>query len=534
MITRPAAPRSGGAAALHRRDLIALLLLAGLAAAFCLYRLGARSIWLDEAVALRIAAERFAALVSDGGNMAAYYLFLKGWLQLGQSEWIARLPSAIFSAAAVAFLYLLALRLFSGRAAFIAALLLALNSSVVRYGQEARGYALELMLVTSAWLVLSVALGRRRMRWFLLWGLLSALAVATHVLAIFVLAAQLASLLLLPPRNLERRGILAGVGVALAGAAPILVVAARAGTTQIDWIPPASLQAFRQVLLFLAGYNFEPSPHLVLRLLNFVVLAACVAGWTAGGWIWWRTLRRTGRSPEVWAHGLPVAWLFVPLLAATVVSVAFHSLLAPRYFIALVPASCLLVAVAVSRLPRALAPAAVALLVAFGVAGVVRSYGTGNWGWREAATHLLSSARPGDGVVVLPAYQRLPLDYYVEHTRNQFSFDYLSPKQQAWMPPKGSTFRVVEAFYAPSSPAQAAAAAGKTARFWLVSSDFTRWDGSGQVVESWADAGAFFRALGPEFRVRSGSAFDRVGVLLLERVGPSASGPRPQVNFRQP
>jgi len=491
--------------------------LLALAAALCLYRLGARSIWLDEAAALRIAqVPHFKALLSDGGNMAAYYLFLKGWLVFGHTGWIARLPSVIFSVVAAGLFFLLARRLFGLRVAATATLLLAINSSYVRYAQESRSYALELMLVVAAWLVLALGLESRKLRWFLLWGLLDALAVATHLFAVFFLPAQLASLLLLPKGSVPMKRILSGLGVLLAGAAPILFIAVRNGGAHIGWIPPLSIATFRQAILFLGGANFEPTSHKALYLISLVVLVAGAAGLAMGGWGAVRSLRIHGRSLRAWCWGMPVFWLIVPLAGATAVSVV-RPLMVPRYFLALLPAGSLLMAIALCRLRRpAYVCAASVLLAALGLSGVARSYGAGEWGWRQATKHLAAEASPGDDVVVLPSYQRLPFDYSLRSGRGSPDLNYISPSQAPWRIPDPTVFGFVEAFYRPSSPAEAANRAAGRSRFWLITTDFTRWDASGRVVEARADSGAFFRRLGPGFKVASGHGYGRVAVLLIK------------------
>jgi mannosyltransferase len=499
------------------RDWAVLAALGALVAGLCLHHLDARSIWLDEAVGMRIArTPQWGALVSDGGNMAAYYLFLKGWLALGTSEWVARFPSVVFSALGCVLLYLLARRLHGPRVAIVAALLLAVNSSVVRYGQEARSYALELLIVTASWWALSAALERRRMRWFLLWGLLSAAAVATHLFAFFVVPAQLASLALLPAKRLPWKGLVAGFGLAAVCAAPFLLIAARAGTTHISWIPEMSMESFRQILRFLGGDNFEPSPNIVPSLITVVVLATLTLGLAAGSWVAVRVGLRLGRSHQTWSYGMPVMWLVVPLVTVTIVSAVFQPLMVPRYFIALVPASTLLLAIAVSELQGRASAVALGLLVVLGIQGVARSYDMGEWGWRRAAAYLSEVARAGESVVVVPAHQRMPLDFYAEANPTFPALDFISPMKSSWRPPKPTVFGVSEAFYLPTSSPGAALLASQRSRFWLVFTDFIRWDGSGRVVEARAGSRTFFQHLPPQFVIRSGRGFGRVGVLLLE------------------
>lgn len=509
-------PKSNG-------DLKILAALAGLTVALCLVGLTSRSLWIDEAVALRIArTPGWRVLMSDGGNMPAYYLLLRAWTVLGDGLRLLRMPSVMFAAAAVGFGYLLAFRLFGRRVAAISGLLLAVNSSLITYGQEARSYAMTLMLVTAAWLVLDLALERPTLPWFLLWGALNALAVASHLFSVFLVAAQLVSLVFL--QKVPWRGLAAGLAATALGSAPFLAVAAMRGGVQIDWIPPTSGTAFRQVVLFLGGNNFEPSRDLLPRLMAVVVLAICAVGWSTGAWLAIRSFRANGRARTTWAHAVPAVWLLAPLVLATAASLTAHPLLVPRFFVSLIPAGCMLFALALSKVrPRAVSYAGVAVLAGLGLSGVVRSYGHTDWGWRETAAHLNRVAGPGDAVVVLPGRQRLALDYALEQDPGADDFEILSPEPGSWHPPADAVYGVSDAFLKPNSPAEAAAEAAERRRFWVVTSDFTRWDASGRVQDAFDEAETFFEALGPGYVVKSAESFGtaggsaRVGVLLVGR-----------------
>lgn len=519
-MTKPSQPGPGRLTAGDRRIFATS---AGLTALLCLAGLTSRSVWIDEAVALRIAqTPGWSVLMSDGGNMPAYYLLLRAWTVFGDGPAALRLPSVLFATAAVALGYLLAFRMFGGRVAAFTAALMAVNSSLITYGQEARSYAMTLMLVTAAWLALDVAAERRTLPWFLLWGALNALAVASHLFSVLLVAAQLAALTFLPARTVSWKGLLAGLGATALGSAPFLAAASR-GDVQIDWIPPPSAAAFRQVVLFLGGANFEPSPDLLPRMAALLVLGVGAVGWAAGVWVAAKTLRKAGRSRTGWAHAVPAIWLVLPLAGATVASLAAHPLLVPRFYIALIPAGCMLLALALSRLPGRFANAGLAVLLILGLSGVVRSYGYTDWGWREVAGYLNRVAGPGEAVVVLPGRQRLALEYALQHGPETPPFEIISPELTPWRPPEATVYGVSDAFVRTNSPAGAAAEAAGRQRFWVVTADFTRFDSSGRVQEAFDEAGTFFRRLGPGYAVRSAEAFGtaggprRVGVLLIKR-----------------
>ncbi|HEX2149808.1 MAG TPA: glycosyltransferase family 39 protein [Actinomycetota bacterium] len=514
VLDRPATEISGPHK-VRRHEALTVVACSLLAAALCLYRLTARSMWIDEAVTFRIArTPPLDVVLSDGGNMAAYYLFLRGWMHLGDSLAVLRLPSVMFAVAGVVFFYLLVRRWFDVRVASVASLLLAAHSSFIYYGQEARSYSMELMLVVASWLVLSVALERRTVRWFLLWGLVNALAVSAQLFAVLLVAAQLASLLFVA-KKLPWRAVASGLVTTAVAAAPVLLTAAERGNVQISWVPPPSIDGFRHVLLFLGGANFEPSPDRRLQFVAALVIVVCLVGWTAGAWTAVR--KRREDSSGNWVGASAVLWLIVPLASAVVVSLTYQPLLVPRFFIALVPAHCLLLAVAVVALPSQTHRRFVlAALVVLGFSGVVRSYGEGHWELDRVAAHLVEVARPGERVVVLPFLQKLPFEYHLERTPGGDELKYLGPISQDWEPPKRSVWGVFEAFLVPSSPEKVGRLASRRERFWLVTAEYIRWDESGGVRKAEYETGGFIGALGPGFRVTSSRDFGRVVVLRID------------------
>src|SRR5690242_15785637 len=68
-----------------------------------LRHLGKKSLWLDEATSVGFARTSWPEFVTivrtREANMVAYHLLLRAWIQLGTSEWVVRLLSALFSIA---------------------------------------------------------------------------------------------------------------------------------------------------------------------------------------------------------------------------------------------------------------------------------------------------------------------------------------------------------------------------------------------------------------------------------------------------
>jgi len=321
-----------------------------LAAVLGLVHLGTRSVWLDEAVTVNIArlepAPFLRALAADAGNMSAYYAVMRAWVHLGEQEWVVRLPSVAFFSAAVAALWLLADRLFGRAVATTAALLLAVSPSGVRYAQEARGYALELLLVVASWWALVHAV-RRRSAWA--WAgyvAVSALAVYTHFFGALVVAAQAVAVWVSSASRSRRAPLVAMSAVAMS-AVPLAILVRRQGTAQVQWIPPLDGRQLAEAVSLLTGAGTE---YGWARLALAVVVSAAVALGVARAWT---GMRQGPPGTSSVCYAVALAWLVVPTVSALLVSVA-RPMLVPRYLLVVLPAAVLLAAVG---LQAALRPA---------------------------------------------------------------------------------------------------------------------------------------------------------------------------------
>ncbi|HEY5816546.1 MAG TPA: glycosyltransferase family 39 protein, partial [Solirubrobacterales bacterium] len=206
-----------------------------------------------------------------------YYALAWFWTQLtGTGEVGLRSLSALAGVATVPVAYLLGAELRGRRAGLLAAALVAVNPMLLWYSQEARGYALLVLLTSVAALYFVRALDSGRRRDFTGWGIAAALALATHYFAIFPLALEAAWLL-------WRRGRAAVAGlwiVALAGLAlaPLAIHQMLAG--RAEWIGGRSLghRLWEAGVTFLVGETGDiiARPEIVLPAV--VPLLAALAG----------------------------------------------------------------------------------------------------------------------------------------------------------------------------------------------------------------------------------------------------------------
>ena len=186
-----------------------------------------------------------------------YYLLMHGWMAVGTSPAVMRIPSVIAMTAAAALVAIIAWRLTgSGWAALFAGLIMALTPTISYYAQTARSYALVYLCVAGATLVLLHALGAEHAaagpapagrpvlaRW-VAYAALIALAGYLNELSLMVLVAHGVTVLL------ARYGRRALVHWAAASAVAVVIVpplAALSATEDkaVNWIPRPGLWSLR-------------------------------------------------------------------------------------------------------------------------------------------------------------------------------------------------------------------------------------------------------------------------------------------------
>jgi mannosyltransferase len=178
--------------------LLALLALLLLAFALRVHRLPAQSLWYDEGVSwylTRMSPPALTVWTANDIQPPLYYYLLWLWVRLaGTSEYALRFPSVFFGVLTLPLLWVTARRLLGMRAAWLAALLLALSPLHVYYAQEARMYTLLTFLgLLSSYLLLRLLNNPSvNLQSPYLWSYVLTIVAAlyTHYFAFFLLAAH--------------------------------------------------------------------------------------------------------------------------------------------------------------------------------------------------------------------------------------------------------------------------------------------------------------------------------------------------------
>lgn len=367
----------------------ALLALTLLGFALASYRLGTKSMWLDEAVSADHArlglGELWTVVSGRDPNMGLYYVLLHFWVRVfGSGEAAVRSMTVVLAGLATPIIALLGQRLFGRTAGLIAGLLLAIAPFFVQYEQTARSYALVVALVTLSSYLFVIALQKPSRASLAGFVLASMLAVYTHYFAAYVLFVQLLTLLVLRRRGAFTRAWLTAWGAIVLLCAPEAVFALRAGTRNISWITAPTLHGLLHLPADLAGSS----------ALAFVLLILAGYGFVC------TTFHRGGWQPAFLA-----AWFALPVLIDFAVSKLGHPLFVSYYLIVVLPALLLLAAQGLAKFPwqapRALAIAALVVLSAIQLRDGYTRPGPENY--RGATRYILQSEQRGDGIVYYPA-----------------------------------------------------------------------------------------------------------------------------------
>jgi mannosyltransferase len=394
-----------------RSSIVPLFPILVVAAALRIYMLGARSIWVDEGVSIGIARlpwKAFEIVVTRReGNMTLYYLLLRAWILLGDSEAWIRALSMIAGVAAVAGVYFIGRRLFSTSVACIASGILALNAYHIQYSQEARSYALLTFALTITTLLMLRCVDSPTWRNWTLFGIASGLCAYLHFFAVFLTAAQILALVLWRRRALRTGPLALGVGIYVLMLLPIAeFVRHNFYGHQLDWIAATSASG-----LYEFGLMFTGSGGVVL----FIASIACVvAGIFSAGRKWFSAQPDT----KTFGVGLIVLWLFFPMAITTVLSNWKH-LFVYRYMTMCLPALALVMARGVALLrPKWQALALIILVVL--LARADRIYFRGitviDDDWRSVTQFIVQNARPGDAVIFNNGVEHPAYEYYIRRS----------------------------------------------------------------------------------------------------------------------
>jgi mannosyltransferase len=360
-----------------------------------------QSFWFDEAVTVRLVEMDLGGMLDEVPESEStpplYYVLAWLWAKaFGTGEVGLRSLSALAGTLAIPAMYAAAAELCSRRIGLAVAALAAVNPMLVWYAQEARSYSLLVLFSALSVWGFALVLGRADGRGAALWGLASALALATHYFAGFLVVPE--AIWLLVSRRTRRPAIPAVAGV-VACAAVLLPLATHQRSQELtSWITGSLAERGARTAKNLAVGFDSPLE---------TVTAAAALGIAAAGVLLAARAARSTRGVAV-AAGLGLAAAGLPV----VLDLLGSDYVEPRnLLIAWLP---LTVVVAAGLLSVRAGTAGVVMLCVLGLTAVVAVAAEPAWqreDWRSIAG-ALGAPRGQRAIVVQPANGDTPLGLY--------------------------------------------------------------------------------------------------------------------------
>jgi mannosyltransferase len=352
------APALAAARQLVERHALLLIVAAGAAIRFA--TLGSQGFWIDEHIALQKlslpADQMLGQIMSDETNPPLYFAVAKAWQQVfGLGEVGLRSLSALAGTVTILVVYATGVALVSRRTALFAAALTAASPIMIWYSQEARPYALFILLSALAFFFFVQALQQRgEGRWLWAWAIASILAFSTHYFGF--LSAGIEAAWLLRRLRSSRLDVLLSIGLMAVASVP-LVLLGLAQQHLTGWIDV--FDRVERVLLLpqhlVAGLSspWEFLPPLLVGFVLVVVIYAIVEA-----------------TPETLRiAALPAGVAFAAVAATLIAMIAGTDLLTTRNLLGIwAPFSIALAVLLASPTVRRVGAAALVMVCATGVA----------------------------------------------------------------------------------------------------------------------------------------------------------------------
>ena len=373
-----------------------------------IYHLDYNSFWLDEAathVFTQQSLGDYWQLLSNLGEVhpPLFYIVEKIVLPFGTSEFLYRLFPAIFGIATIPLFYFIGKKMVNGPVGIVMAALITFSPFHIQYSQDARMYTMLLFITSVALIFYLEAIRSNNTKYWLLFGIASALAIWTHFMAFIIIGALFMYALWYQVKEKNRpTNLLLSIVVMVALLSPLLIIIKGLFFNRITsaptWGYTGDLFLVKSVIIL-----FSNNP------LSFVFFAVLLCLGTA--WLFFEYRETFG-----------FIFFLVVITIVTGFILSYRMPIDPRYFIFLLPfLYAIMASASLPFLQKFSEPAVViifvVLLMCVWSPQLYGYYNTQvNEDWRAASLFMKNNAKTNDIIIIMPDYNQYPFDFYYNNS----------------------------------------------------------------------------------------------------------------------
>lgn len=332
-----------------------IVLILFLAALLRFYHIDFQSIWLDE-IHTMIEANPNATIpevynsITVSEQMPPLYFYSIYFLFkiFGYTTLVARVYSAVLGIISVFALYKLGKELFSKQTGLIAAWFLCVNPFHLFYSQEARPYIFLLITTIISFYALVKFLKDPIRKKAIYFGIAAGAMLLSHFFGMFVLLSQgfilLIFLLLSEKKNRMAFFINSAIGglLSLLLFVPAFKILIKVSEIKEFWIPPTTIDTIKQIFKDFCGNSDFVLILSILGIVYFIVMQLRDQKTL-------KTYSDVVANKQLLSSILLGSWIIIVLAVPIIRSYLTIPMIVSRYFIVILPALILVVAIAVER-----------------------------------------------------------------------------------------------------------------------------------------------------------------------------------------
>jgi len=352
-----------------------LLLILFLASFLRLYQLDFQGIWLDEMHTMiesnpELTFAEFKHIVFFREGMGHFYFLTVRILQeiFGISSYVVRFFSAVMGIAAVYSIYSLGKSIYSKNAGLIAAALLSVNAFIIFYSQEARPYMLLVFAAIFSFNCLVNFIRKPNIKTAVWYGFATGLLVNSHFISLSTIFSQYVLLLFFfiitekkQKLNFFKYGFISAV-VALLLSWNTKAIFLKMMEYKSGWLGLPGKDGFTIIFYELFG-----STEMLTFIFSTLIVYFLIKVFN-GKEIEYKP-NSIIENKLVFSSLILFSWFFLPILLPIIKSYTSESMIFNRYFICLVPALTLIIAIGIDNIKaRVIKLAIVIVIISFALA----------------------------------------------------------------------------------------------------------------------------------------------------------------------